>query len=228
MKVTGPVLSAVAHAAVGGVLFLLVRSPMAQKVLPMMLLDAVAPRAVEPVRKDVAPPSRASRGAGASSRRASRAIAPPPGLAPAAVLASAVPMLDLGLVLEAGSGDIPAGAIVVAAATQPASPAPTLHSTIQRRPECAEPDAPPEPAERSELEYPLESRAAGAQGRLVVRVHVAADGSVSRATVVSSVDPSVDHAAVATLLRWRFHPARRCGRPVAGSYVVALRFELSD
>lgn len=230
MRLSGPVLSAAVHAAIGAGMFLLVRSPIAQSVLPMMLLDAVAPKTAEATPPRAPKPSRPSRPSATGRRGDVRAAAtPPPGMAPASETASPSPVLDLGLVLEGESGDLPAGAIAIPApAARPQAPTPSLQSTIRHRPECADPDVGPEPAERVEIEYPLASRAAGAQGRLVVRVFVAPDGSVSKTSVVSSVDPSVDQATVAALRRWRFHPARRCGRPVAGSYVVAMRFELSD
>jgi hypothetical protein len=46
---------------------------------------------------------------------------------------------------------------------------------------------------------------------------------------VSSVESALDAAAIVSAKKWRFKPAMRCGRPVAGGvYTLARRFELGD
>lgn len=94
---------------------------------------------------------------------------------------------------------------------------------------CTEPPGKPEPTLRTEIEYTEDARAAGIEGRLVLRVTVDATGQVSDAVVVTSVDPALDAAAIATVKTWRFRPALACGKPVAGGqYTIARRFVLGD
>lgn len=81
---------------------------------------------------------------------------------------------------------------------------------------------------RATIPYPEVARSAGAQGRLVLRLHVGKDGSVDRVTVVNGVHDSIDAEAIRIARTWRFRPAQHCGREVADTYVIARRFELTD
>jgi protein TonB len=94
---------------------------------------------------------------------------------------------------------------------------------------CNEPPGKPEPTLKTEIEYTEEARAAGIEGRLVLKVTVDASGAVTDVVVVGSVDPALDAAAVATVSTWRFKPALACGKPVdGGKYTIARRFVLGD
>jgi len=94
---------------------------------------------------------------------------------------------------------------------------------------CTEPPGKPEPTLKTEIEYTEEARAAGIEGRLVLRVTVDATGQVSDIVVITGVDPALDAAAIATVKTWRFRPALACGKPVAGgTYTIARRFVLGD
>jgi periplasmic protein TonB len=95
---------------------------------------------------------------------------------------------------------------------------------------CTEAPSKPVPMQRpSEIEYTQEARASGVEGRLVLRVVVAADGSVTSVDVVSGVDAQLDAAAIAAVKTWVFKPAVRCGKPVGGvAFTIARRFELGD
>jgi len=94
---------------------------------------------------------------------------------------------------------------------------------------CTEPPGKPEPTLKTDIEYTEEARAAGIEGRLVLRVTVDATGLVSDVIVVTGVDPALDAAAIATVKTWRFRPALACGKPVAGGqYTIARRFVLGD
>ncbi len=61
-----------------------------------------------------------------------------------------------------------------------------------------------------------------------MRIHVAADGSVTQCEVLDGIDPALDAAVIAALKTWHFKPATRCGKPVAGELMWAQRFELGD
>ena len=94
---------------------------------------------------------------------------------------------------------------------------------------CTEPPGKPEPSLKTDIEYTEEARAAGIEGRLVLKVTVDAQGLVSGIVVVAGVDPALDAAAIATVKTWRFRPALACGKPVAGGqYTIARRFVLGD
>jgi protein TonB len=75
--------------------------------------------------------------------------------------------------------------------------------------------------------YPRAARLAGQEGRVVVRVQVAADGSASSVHVVtSSGTEALDAAAVRAVRGWQFRPATRHGQPVADAVEVPVVFRL--
>jgi len=75
--------------------------------------------------------------------------------------------------------------------------------------------------------YPALARSRGWQGEVELWVHVAADGRVLEARVNdSSGFELLDRAAVDTVGRWRFHPARIGKTPVATEIRVPVCFRL--
>jgi protein TonB len=77
--------------------------------------------------------------------------------------------------------------------------------------------------------YPLAARRRGLEGRVVLRVFVAADGRARSVNVkTASPHPILDEAAVETLRRWRFEPAYRAGVPVSAWIDVPITFQLRD
>lgn len=76
--------------------------------------------------------------------------------------------------------------------------------------------------------YPMSARRNGQQGRVVIRIAVAADGHATAAEVVESSGHAVlDQSAVDTLKTWRLDPALAGGKPVPGQVNVPVRFRLS-
>ena len=76
--------------------------------------------------------------------------------------------------------------------------------------------------------YPVVARRNGYQGRVLVRLDVAADGRATGAEVLESSGYDVlDQSAVETLKAWKLEPALTGGRPVPGSVNVPVRFRLS-
>lgn len=139
--------------------------------------------------------------------------------------------LDMG-------NDSPGGIAIPVSRPPPKAAAPVKLAVIehQKRPDlvqseesCDEVPSKPEPIFKVEIEYPPSARAEGIEGRLVLRVFVGADGTVSKVDVVSGVEPGLDAGAIASVLKWRFKPSRRCGKPVEGGvYTLARKFELGD
>jgi periplasmic protein TonB len=75
--------------------------------------------------------------------------------------------------------------------------------------------------------YPLVARRNGEQGRVILRVLVTADGQPAQVEVrTSSGSARLDGAALETVQRWRFVPARQGDRPVAAWVLVPISFVL--
>lgn len=76
--------------------------------------------------------------------------------------------------------------------------------------------------------YPLLARRVGAQGVVLLRVHVREDGSVAAVELArSSGFALLDESASRTVREsWRFLPARRDGVPIASWVEVPIRFVL--
>jgi protein TonB len=77
--------------------------------------------------------------------------------------------------------------------------------------------------------YPAISRRLSEQGRVMLRVHVAADGSASEVQLhASSGSSRLDQSALDTVRRWKFVPAKLGKDPVAAWVLVPIAFTLKD
>lgn len=77
--------------------------------------------------------------------------------------------------------------------------------------------------------YPGLSRKLNEQGRVMLRVHVAADGSATEVLLhTPSGYPRLDDSALATVRRWKFVPARLGQEAVAAWVLVPIAFTLKD
>lgn len=77
-------------------------------------------------------------------------------------------------------------------------------------------------------DYPWSARRRGVEGRVVVRLHVDAQGHPQAVELLeSSGDSALDRAAVTTLRHWRLYPATAHGQPVDGQVVVPILFKLT-
>jgi TonB family protein len=75
--------------------------------------------------------------------------------------------------------------------------------------------------------YPAAARRRGAQGTVVLSVHVDAQGRVSNLWLFrSSGHRSLDNAAIAAVKDWIFEPGMQNGRNIAMWVKVPVRFEL--
>jgi protein TonB len=98
-----------------------------------------------------------------------------------------------------------------------------------QEPELEQPDTPPEPLSQPAARYPADAAADGVTGTVHLKVFVGPRGRVEDALVVrSSGDDRLDAAAEAAVRRWRYHPARRGGRPVASLDYVDVDFYHAD
>jgi protein TonB len=147
---------------------------------------------------------------------------------------------DLGVSL-AGGGDgiaIPtAGGPVAAAAAGPAAAlrpkavtkkavealAPSVADT------CSEP--PVRPKRKPDPLFPKYTRKAQEaeiEGVVRVRVTVDENGNVIATQVVGGLGYGLDEVAVDTAKKAHFEPATKCGRPVIGSIILPIRFQLGQ
>lgn len=77
-------------------------------------------------------------------------------------------------------------------------------------------------------EYPALATRRRWQGEVLLRALVDAQGDVTRVEVESSSGHDIlDQAALKTVRRWKFHPARDGEQNVSGEVCLPIRFELS-
>jgi TonB family protein len=78
--------------------------------------------------------------------------------------------------------------------------------------------------------YPIEARRRAQQGTVLLRIEVAANGSVERVEIAqSSGFEALDASAVETVrTRWQFVPAQRDGVAVESWCQVPIRFALTE
>ena len=75
--------------------------------------------------------------------------------------------------------------------------------------------------------YPALSKRLGEQGKVVVRVFIAVDGTAQKAEIKqSSGFERLDQAALTTVLRWRYVPGKRAGVPEGMWFNVPINFVL--
>jgi protein TonB len=133
--------------------------------------------------------------------------------------------------------DAPPLAAMVVSAPSPAAvvaPPPAPAAAIAARPA----DAPPAPSltpprfdadylRNPPPEYPAFSRRRGEQGRVLLRVHVASDGTPREVEIrASSGSERLDRAALEAVKRWKFAPARLGDRAVDAWVLVPIAFSL--
>lgn len=128
----------------------------------------------------------------------------------------------------------PAEMSVPAAAAEPAAPAPSPAPSAPVAP--PQPPAPP-PIVPSQFSanylnnpapaYPNGARRMGEEGRVLLRVHVSAEGRPIEVQLSrSSGSAALDEAAIAAVRNWRFTPARQGDTPVADWNIVPVDFKL--
>ena len=77
--------------------------------------------------------------------------------------------------------------------------------------------------------YPMMARRLGEEGRVLLRVHISAEGRAEKIEVqTSSGSERLDQAARDTVTRWRFIPARRGDEPIAAWVTVPIYFKLEQ
>lgn len=133
---------------------------------------------------------------------------------------------------------VPAPLAAPEEAPAPAASAPVAIPAAPPAPSIALP-APPAPAlptqprfdadylDNPKPAYPAISRRMGEEGKVVLRVQVAASGLPTEVTLhAGSGSPRLDQVALETVRRWKFVPARLGDEAVAASVLVPIVFSL--
>jgi len=150
-----------------------------------------------------------------------KAIAPMPVVAPPPVVVPEVPrMQELPAITLPPSPPDPVPSPAVSAPVAPVAAAPAIAPLVPPRFDAAYLDN-PAPI------YPAIARRQGEQGRVLLRVSVAADGRAASVEIAaSSGSERLDRAALDAVRRWRFVPARRGDEAVAAQVLVPVAFSL--
>ena len=73
------------------------------------------------------------------------------------------------------------------------------------------------------------SRRLGEQGKVLLNVHIMPDGSVSQIKLhTSSGFPRLDEAAIETVAKWKYIPAKQGNEPIAFWYKQPISFVLNS
>ncbi|HEU4408908.1 MAG TPA: TonB family protein [Polyangiaceae bacterium] len=171
-----------------------------------------------------APPKPAA--AKAPAKAAPKAAAEP---APAPV-ADAPP--DFGLSLSGGVGSsglaVPAGDPQGSPGGRPQGANKLAAAKAPPRPSdgCDEPPGKPKARSVPQPAYSESARAAGIEGKVRVEISVDERGRITGARVLQGLGHGLDEAALDAAKRASFEPATRCGKAVAATFVVGMRFSL--
>ncbi len=87
---------------------------------------------------------------------------------------------------------------------------------------------PAKPVVQTRPDFPTRFRDQGLGGEVVLRLVITAEGEVRNIRLVQAADPELAMAAANSLLRWKFQPASRQGRPVATAAMVPFKFDVRD
>jgi protein TonB len=86
--------------------------------------------------------------------------------------------------------------------------------------------SPPRVVQKTEPDFPEETRKAKHQGTVIIRAVVGTDGKVHDARVVRSLGWGLDEKALEAVSQWVFNPATKDGRKVPVYVDVEVNFRL--
>jgi periplasmic protein TonB len=167
----------------------------------------------------------------AVARRTRAPSAPPPEAQPATAATNLDALPDFGLAL---SGGVEGDGVLVPAARGPALAAPAaIVKRVVKTPVarsngdgCGEAITKAKPKRVPQLSYTAEARAASVQGKLRVQLSISETGEVIGVKVLQGLGYGLDEAALSAARQATFEPATRCGRPIASTFVIAMRFAI--
>lgn len=150
-----------------------------------------------------------------------------PAAAPAAAAAAPEFALTLSNAGVGGGGIAVPVAAAPKAAPEVASAAPkVLAAAAPKGDVCDEPPPKPKPIKVLQPAYTEKAREAGIEGRVRVEITVDESGKVSAARVLQGLGHGLDEAALEAARGSTFAAATRCGKSVASTFVIGMRFAL--
>lgn len=88
-------------------------------------------------------------------------------------------------------------------------------------------DVPPRVRKRQPLEYPARAKSKEIEGYVVISLLIDRDGHVATVKIIEASPPDIfDAAALRSISKWQFEPARYEGKPVESWANQTIRFEL--
>lgn len=217
------VVSVLAHLAVGAVLAFIPQDKL-REVVAIALSETPEKKKVEPPKPEPHK-ERPAQAPGRNLRPAAARAEPTPAAANAPVFT------DIGIALDSSSADGLAINIARPVEVMPkkVEVAPSKPKVLVARPvevECTEEIVKPRPLSMVRPAYTDAARRAHVEGRVRVEVFVNERGEVTETRVRSGLGYGLDEAAVGALSRIVFSPATRCGKPIASSLIIGMRFAL--
>lgn len=190
--------------------------------------EPVVPAASEPAPTKNTPPPAGPPPAAPSPAAAKPAQAEEP----AASTDDVADVPDFGVTLSGGSGGgfalppgDPRGRAGRAGGPRGSAPRPpAARPKANAEDACQEPLVKARPVTVPEPSYTEAARAGGVAGKVRVEMAIDATGRVTSAKILAGLGYGLDEAALASARRATFEPAVRCGRPVASTFVIAMRF----
>ncbi|MBX3157926.1 MAG: energy transducer TonB [Deltaproteobacteria bacterium] len=155
--------------------------------------------------------------------------APPKAAPPKAAPAAPAPAVPANLNLTLGNGgDGPAVPPPAPPAPQ-APPAPVVKTLVAPPPAgeaaCGDPVVKARPLHVVQPAFTQEARDAGVTGKVRVEIAISAAGQVVSARVIAGLGHGLDEAALEAARASTFAPATQCGRPVATTFTIGMRFQ---
>ena len=87
--------------------------------------------------------------------------------------------------------------------------------------------SPPVPTHIAQPEYTDDARNSKIEGAVLLQVEVNEKGIPTEAKVVRSLDKGLDQKAIEAVLKWRFKPGLKDGKPVPVSAKIEMNFRIN-
>ncbi len=85
-------------------------------------------------------------------------------------------------------------------------------------------DEPPMPTKTVAPAYPSDLKREGVTGMVTMSITVDEKGNVANPVVKKSTRPEFEQPAIDAILKWKFEPAKKDGKPVSVQVVIPLKF----
>lgn len=221
------VVSIGAHVVLGLVVALIPQDKL-REVVAIALNEAKEEKKPEPPKPPEHSPERPAHSPGHNARPAAAAAPKGP---EASNAADGPAFTDIGLALDSSSSDGVAvniapqpTAVAAVAAVVPAKP--KVLVAVRSEATCTEDIVRPRALQMLRASYTESARHAHVQGRVRMELQVNEKGEVVSARVLEGLGYGLDEAALEVARRYHFSPATRCNKPIATTFVLAMRFAL--